>query len=224
MIKSSMESKHRFAWKAGAATVALVFGAALICLRIYSVNADATYPQRIEYQQGEQSPLFVEGRESAITVTAETCCMASLDEICEVVPEYENDAKASSSNDESLFLIVRAAFHNGGESEEEATPLYLKAAADSWANGMDVRLFRKLNGIEGTTLTLSPDESASALLPFKLQRSQFGMQGSWEKAPAIDYELVSSVYPVRRAISIGVPMTLDDALRSGWLKTEGAGS
>lgn len=218
MIKSRALRLRRFTWKTAAIAVTLILGIALMCLRIDSINADAADPQRIEYQPGERAPLFVEGQESTITVAAEACCIASLNEVCEVAPEYENDAKISSANDESLFLIVHTTFHNSGKSDEEATPLYLKAATTTWANGIDVRLLRKLNGIEGTTLTLSPGESTEALLPFKLQKSQFGVNGSWQRATTADYELVSSVYPTRRSIAIGVPATFDDALRNGWLE------
>lgn len=81
-------------------------------------------------------------------------------------------------------------------------PACLKAQAGAWANGMDLRLFCKINNVAGMAGRLAAGRSVEMLVPYVASGNQFGFSREWDTFENASFNLVTATYPQKTYIQL----------------------
>ena len=191
--------------------LALLVAIGMIAARIISINETIDYAFR-EFDEQAGMPVMAEGMETPFVVSVRAYSVVSLYEMLRVVPEYQGDLTISGDLEDAKFLVIRALFSNQDEKEQILSPLYLRACSQTWANGVDSRLYRHLNSVDDVSHVVFAGESVDLLLPYKISKTQFGLNRAWDSLESASYQLVSSVYPTRVFLTLTRQCPFDDVL------------
>ncbi len=192
--------------------VVLVFVAILAAacaLRISQVNNPPQQKSPVSYSVSEDMPIL-NSAGSDVYAKALNYCVLDKEEALSAFPNCQSELETLGPDVKTKLLIVRITFFNRSDSEQVVEPGRLTAQAGTWSNGLDARLFCKINDVAGMAGRLAAGQSAEMLVPYVASDNQFGFNREWDAFEDASFNLVTATYPQKTYIELSNRLAFED--------------
>lgn len=180
------------------ASVMVLFLAAGFVFRVVQVNM--RYPAAQELRANQSESIDFNGIAYQVTDFR----FMTDEELATYQDNMLNPNRAASGGEAKEYkcALVEVKAHNTTQEEREARLTYFCLQSGTWRNGID--LMTLMNYAEKGSLyyQLAPGESVTQVLAFSFSSQQFKNDRLWQDVENRSYELVLSLYPVKRVIEL----------------------
>lgn len=206
-VKSTVSAKRYV--RLGIALVFVAILAAACAFRIYSINNPSQQKPPVSYSVSEDMPIL-NSAGSGVYAKALSYCVLTKDEAMLAFSDCQSELETLGPDVKTKMLIVRVVFSNKSNSEQIVEPARVKAQAGAWANGMDARLFCKINNVANVIGRLAAGQSAEMLVPYVASDNQFGFSREWDTFENASFNLVTATYPQKTYIQLSNKLAFED--------------
>ena len=136
---------------------------------------------------------------NGVEIQVLSCRLLDDDDWSQIETSYDKDIESVA---EAKCLVPEIQIKNTGSQVQKVNLASFSAQSGAWRNGIDMKAFQVMNeDKENLSSTVLPGQTVTMKLPYPMSSVQLGRQ-SWGTVKQRDFQLVLSLYPVKRTIKL----------------------